>query len=131
MSTDDPDIFAGLTFADDFAREQVGGPRAVDAEPPDPDRDGEKWRGKDPRLPEGLTRRLEEHLAAARTQLRVAARRGDAAAAAAARRRIDLVLAGSGDAAGQWWTRTVAEASAAADAALAELDGSWDGRGRP
>lgn len=125
MTGEDPDIYAGLMFADDFAREQVGGLRALDAQPPDPDRDGAKWRGRDPRLPEGSTRRLDEHLAAARTQLRLAVRRNDAAAAATARRRIDLVLAGSGAAAGEWWSRTAAEAAAAADAALAELDATW------
>ncbi len=125
MTSDEPDIYAGLTFADDFAREQAGGPRALAAQPPDPDRDGAKWRGRDPRIPEGVIRRLERHLAAARTQLRVAQRRGDAAAATSARRRIDLVLAGSGAAGGQWWSRTVAEASAIADAALVELDATW------
>lgn len=124
MTGNDPDIFAGLTFAEDLAAQEFRGPRAVEEEPPNPDRDGRKWRRADPRLPEDLARRIGEHLAAARAQLRSAARRGDAVLAANAQRRIDLATEGSG-AGAQWWSVTVAEANAAALAALEELDATW------
>ncbi len=128
MSTSDPDIFAGLTFAEDFAAEAVALPRPADRVPPQPDRDGEKWRGEDPRLPERLSERLRKHLSGARVQGRAAARRGDAAATARAQRRIDLAQQGLGAAGGSWWSRTPAEASARAEAALTELDREWGTR---
>lgn len=124
-AADDADIFAGLTFADDWARQQAGGPRPVDVQPPDPNRGGDKWLCTDPRLPEDLATGLGGHRAAGRKALRTASRRGDAAACADAQRRIDLVARGSGAGRAQWWSRTVAEASIVAAEALAELDATW------
>ncbi|MBK8435807.1 MAG: hypothetical protein IPL37_04650 [Austwickia sp.] len=123
--TEDADIFAGLTFAEDFAAEALKLPRPADRSVPDADRDGQKWRGPDPRLPDQVAVRLNRHLAQGRTRARVAAKRGDASGLAAAQRRIEVATRGLGLTSGTWWSRTSSEATSLAQDALAELDAAW------
>ncbi len=125
---DDPDIFEGLSFAEDYAAQAVNRPRLTDRQSPDPDRDGQKWRSADPRLPEDVSRRLHRHLAAGRARRRVAIRHSDAAGQADARRRIELANDGLGIAGGSWWNSTVAEAVSRAVTSLDVLDLTWGER---
>lgn len=127
MSDNNPDIYEGLTFAEDLAAAEANRPSLteVEREPPKADRDGQKWRGEDPRLPEDLARRLHHHLSVGRAQRRIAQRRSDAAAASRAQRRMDAATEGLGAGGGSWWNLTPAEAAGRALVVLDDLERTW------
>ncbi|MFH8797231.1 hypothetical protein [Streptomyces sp. NPDC017941] len=86
---------------------------------------GRRWRATDPRVPEGVEKRLTHHLMAARRA--VAAAGDDEEARKAARARVQLAKTGLGERGTPWWEQTLPQRRQRWNSNLARLDQDEEG----